>query len=130
MGVSDVISKDGAYWSTGITVRYGYSGGGQYGWSARLDFYDDGFANDDTAGQSVSTEGRLVTRYFVCDGEKASGLSIALDVLRADAEKLGIRFNDEATLYYAADGEDLDNPPPDGWRAALGAEAARIGWKY
>lgn len=125
-----MISKDGRYWATGITVRYGYKGAGQFGWGASLNFYDDGFVSDSTGDQLISTEGELRTRYMVGDDDKFSGLSVAVNVLLSDAENLGIRFMESAAIYYHQDGEDADNPPPDGWRGALGAEAARLGWMF
>ena len=79
------------YWATGIVVRYAYSGSGGYGWQARVEFRDDGFAGDAHAGR-VSTEGRLNTRYFVVDSEGGGGLTAAVDAVKADAHRLGIAF--------------------------------------
>lgn len=132
-----MISKNGTYWSTGISVHWrddtsvrdGVSRGG---WSASLDFLDDGFTNDDPDNGEVATEGTLHTRYFVRDGDTISGLSAAVDALLADSARLGITFRvvvgDTPNLYYKGDGEWEDNPAPDGWRETLAAEAARIGW--
>lgn len=123
-----------AYWSVGITVNYregvntGSDGQRRGGWGTRLQFMDDGFCSDDTDARLVSTQGTLNTRYFVSDGEQVSGLSLAIDTLIADAERLGIQFTNQE-LYYEGDGEDPERPPPDGWKALLAAEAARIGWK-
>src|ERR1051326_919684 len=117
-----------AYWSVGITVTYSYSGGGRYGWGASLEFLDDGCCSDDADAGQVSTQGKLATRYYVSDGERVSGLSAAVDALIADAQQLGIQFNNPG-LYYDGDGEDPESPPPDGWKVLLEAEAARIGWK-
>lgn len=114
-----------AYWSTGITVRYSYSGEGRYGWGASLRFLDDGFCSDDADACRVSTQGTLTTRYHVLDGERVSGLSAAVDALIEDAGRLGIRFNDPGLFYEA----NPEWPPPGGWRELLIAEAARIGWK-
>jgi hypothetical protein len=109
------------YWTTGITVRYGYSGGGSNGWGASLDFYDDGFAEDD------STQGTLATRYFA-RGDDA--LTRALDTLKADAERLGIQFVGSAGLppglWYT---DDLDFPAPAGWYETLSEQADRIGFR-
>lgn len=125
------------YWATGITVEYYLSAGRGGGWSASLDFLDDGFANDQPGRGLVSTEGTLRTRYYVHadDGpapDPDAGLSAALDVLIADAARLGItfrRFPDNAPmLYYRGDGEDPDHEPPDDWLALLTAEAKRLGW--
>lgn len=108
------------YHSAGITVRYGYSGGGHHGWSADLKFFDAGFAEDG------STEGCLHTRYFV-RGE--DGLTRAIDMLLADAERLGIRMMDDPLppgLWYT---DDADYPAPDGWAVELEAQATRLGWR-
>jgi hypothetical protein len=107
------------YWATGITVHHGYAGSRGYGWGATLDFLDDGFMAED------STQGTLCTRYYV------TSLARAIDLIKADAERLGITFRqgDELPmLYYKGDGEDPDYPPPVGWRAMLADQAERIGW--
>jgi hypothetical protein len=126
----------GGWWSTGITVTWQYSGMGQHGWAASLDYYDDGFCNDDAAEGRVSTEGTLRTRYAVREGRSADRLAVVIDVLKADAERLGITWRDPlagkdgtASLYYEGDGEDADNPPPAGWEHLLQAQAARLGWR-
>lgn len=123
------------YWATGITVKYGYSGSSLYGWSAKVDFYDSGFCDDDTDSGAVSTEGTLHTRYFVRegDGPDADGLAAAVDAVKRDAERLGIDFSrSEAvppTVYYLLNGEDKDYPPPDGWRELVNTQARRLGWE-
>jgi hypothetical protein len=113
------------YWSTGITVHWGYAGGQRWGWAAGLDFYDDGFCDPD------ATQGRLATRYFVVTLDDPLGR--AIDLLKADAERLGIRFDgrdgEPPSLYYKGDGESPDFPPPVGWRALLVDQAERIGWR-
>ena len=117
------------YWSTGIVVRHGYAGSDRYGWSARASFFDDGFCNDDVASGTLSTEGELRTRYYA-DGEH--GLTAAINAVKRDAERLGVRFhrhgNGPACVYYEGDGEDEEYPPPAGWRTILAAEADRLGW--
>lgn len=132
-----MISKTGRYWSTGITVTYSpiaerIHDEAYPGWNASLDYCDDGFADNDPDKGQVSTEGTLHTRYPVRDSKVRSGLSIALDTLIADAERLGIKFIGTAGpkpyLYYQGDGEDSSYPPPDGWRGMLAAEAERLGW--
>lgn len=121
------------YWATGITVRYGYSGMDLYGWAAQVDFYDNGFCDDDTDKGTVSTQGTLKTRYFVREGTgtDADGLTAAVDAVKRDAERVGIRFGGATTpvVYYEGDGEDEDWPPPDGWRGMVNAQAERLGWK-
>jgi hypothetical protein len=132
-----VISKCGRYWATGITLTYSQlaeriNGVLFPGWHARLDFFDDGFADNDPDKGGVSTQGTLCTRYPVRDGDLVSGLSLAVDTLIADAGRLGIelsRRDGVPFLYYQDDGESENYPPPPGWRALLAAEAARIGWE-
>lgn len=133
-----MISKSGRYWSPGITVTYAplaerindepYSG-----WHARLDYCDDGFADNDPEVGRISTEGSLYTRYPVRNSKIRSGLSIALDTLIADAERLGIQFTTlpghrGPQVLYDGDGESPAHPAPDGWRDMLAAEADRLGW--
>ena len=125
-----------SYWTVGITVCWRSRSGSRNGeptsgWSASLDFLDDGFTNDDADSGQVSTQGRLETRYAVSDGARASGLSVAIDTLIADAQRLGITFGGPAGppyLFYFRDGEDKMHRPPAGWRHLLATEAARIGW--
>jgi hypothetical protein len=122
------------YWATGITVRYGYSGMGFYGWGATADFYDSGFCDDNTDTGTVSTQGTIRTRYFVREGTgaDADGLTAAIDAIKRDAGRLGIRFGGHGTsptVYYEGDGEDSDWPPPDGWRGMVNAQAERLGWR-
>jgi hypothetical protein len=116
------------WWSTGVTARWAYSGGGQYGWAASLDYLDDGWCDDDPAAGRVSTQGRIGTRYAVKDITDCNTLTVVLDVLIADAERLGIEWR-SPTLYYEADGENASYPPPERWDEALRAQAARLGWR-
>ena len=119
-GARAMIGK--GYWATGITVKYGYSGMDRYGWAASVDFYDNGFCDDDTDGGAISTQGTLRTRYFVRegDGPDADALSAAVDAVKADAERLGINFRAGLTpspcVYYQGDGEDEEWKPPAGGR--------------
>lgn len=135
-----MISNSGRYWATGITVQWhAHSGSRQVdgqrvphsGWSATVEYFDDGFVSDNTDAGSISTQGKIATRYAVRDGEHTSGLTAAIDTVLADAERLGIEFRDEADgpyLYMHGDGEWKDVDYPDGWRAVLAAESARLGW--
>jgi hypothetical protein len=116
------------YWSTGIMLAYGYAGHDQSGWTAKAEFFDDGFADNDPDNGAISTEGEIRSRYMVRDGKSADALTVVLDVVRADAQRLGIEWRSPA-LYYKGDGEDEDYPPPDGWRSLIGAQAARLGWR-
>ena len=122
-----MIGKD--YWSTGITVNYGYSGSGAYGWGAEVKYYfDAGLSSDDTDAGRVSTEGELRTRYYVRQGSEADALTVAIDVIKADAERLGITWQDNASVYYKGDGEDVEYPAPEGWRDLVDAHTRRLGW--
>ncbi len=110
------------YWSTGISVCYH----GEGRWGASVNFYDDGFC------EAATTEGVLRTRH-------SGPLSQVVDLVKADAERLGIRW---ATLLGAVptvhcelwQRQDFppppsqDFPPPPNWRALVNAEAERLGW--
>lgn len=104
------------YWTTGITV---WKVGGK--WCIELTFLDNGFCDQD------STEGKLQCRYQVDD------LGRGLDVLKADAERLGISFRDVGgyppAIYYKGDGEWEGYEPPEGWRQILLVENMRLGWR-
>lgn len=121
-----MITYDTGYWSTGITVKH-HNGR----WAASVDFLDAGFCNDDPDARQVSTQGTLHTRYFVRDGETVDGLTVAIDTMKRDAERLGIiwRSNDDVpTIYMKGDGEDPEWPAPIRWRELVNAQAERIGW--
>ncbi|MET7795619.1 hypothetical protein [Streptomyces decoyicus] len=132
-----ISTTTGRYWSTGITVTYAplaerINDEPYGGWHAELNYCDDGFANNDSDAGQVSTQGSLATRYPVRDSKVRSGLSIAIDTLLADAERLGVDFTswggNVPRIYYRGDGEDPNHPAPKGWRDTLKAEAERIGW--
>lgn len=115
------------YWATGITVRY-LNGSG---WTAYVPFFDDGFIGDDDASAGiVSTQGRVETRYSF-PGE--SGLGAAVDAVKRDAERLGVKFCNRAgtppTVYYEGDGETDQWPPPADWRSIVSWQARRLGWR-
>ncbi len=123
------------YWATGIVVRYGYSGMDLYGWGAEVKFYDNDFCDDNTDTGTISTEGTLHTRYLVRegDGPDADALSAAIDVVKRDADRLGVRFRTDgaaaATVYYQGDGEDEDWPLSDSRREMMNVQARRLGWE-
>jgi hypothetical protein len=132
-----ITTRNTGYWATGISVRWhehsgSHDGVPHGGWSAKVDFLDDGFCNDDADAAQISTEGTLRTRYSVRDGNRVSGLRAAIDALLLDIKRLGIemRGSDASppSIYYHGDGEDPEWPPPVGWRELLAAEAERIGW--
>ena len=132
-----ILHSSKSYWSTGIVVRWREYAGTiegvrRSGWGATVDYHDDGFCDDDPDARRVSTEGTLKTRYAVHDGETIDGLTVVIDMLIADATRLGIKFRlaegMPAALYYEGDGENAECPPPEGWRDMLRAQAERIGW--
>lgn len=110
------------YWATGLILRPSLQRVNQSDrvrWSVRVEFYDDGWAQDG------STEGVLHSRYPEDD------LAQAIDTLRQDAAKLGIRFERVGLLPFLSiegDGKSQDWPSPPGWRALLREQAARIGF--
>lgn len=120
------------YWSTGITVTWTASGSNRGpGWGASLKFFDDGFCDDDTATAQVATQGELASRYHLPDDGPVSGLTVVLDVLIADAARLGIEFrgSPHPSLYVKGDGEDPDVDLPGDWHDTLKVQAARLGWE-
>ena len=128
-----MISRTGTYWSPGITVHWRENATGRNGvpvpaWGASLNFFDDGFTNDDADEGEVSTEGSLRTRYHVRDGDTVSGLSAAVDALIADAARLGIEFRgvpgDSPDLCFETEDELVSGE----LRGNIAREAARIGW--
>jgi len=119
-----ILVKSTGYWSVGINLRWMPD---DRMWAGKIDFFDDGFADDDADTRKISTQGSLRTRYFVRNGKQQTALSVIIDTLIADAAKLGITFRDP-DLFYETDGESERFPPPPGWRETLTAEAERIGW--
>jgi hypothetical protein len=126
------------YWSTGISLRWreyagtGFDGVKRSGWGGKVDYCDDGFCDDDPDTGRVSTEGTLVTRYSVHDGDAVDGLTAVIDTLLADAKRLGIEFrigDGQPMLFFEGDGENEEWPPPAGWRETLREQAERIGWR-
>jgi hypothetical protein len=105
------------YWATGITVSWDGSR-----WNADVDFYDDGFVD------FGATQGHLGTRY---GKEGWAGLAAVVDVVKADAERLGIEFRhitgEPPALWVPGDGED--GGLPDGWQRQLADQAERLGWR-
>jgi hypothetical protein len=98
------------YWSTGIMIAPTTGG-----WAVSLQFYDDGFAQDD------ATEGTMRVRYLVADAQ----LEHALRVLRADAERLGIRFGVGPELRPTVYAEDDENETA---RRRANQLADALGW--
>lgn len=99
------------YWATGIKVCYlAYKNQ----WSATVEFFDDGFCQDE------STQGTIYSRYF-------ADIEIVLDVVKRDAEKLGIVWKHK-NIYVEHDGEG-DVELPSDWREIIQRQAERIGFK-
>lgn len=102
------------YWSTGIQLKYH----GEGKWSARAEFFDDGFVDH------RSSEGELRARYI-------GAIENVIDVVRADVERLGIRFNrnqnDKPVLMAWRENDD-EYPMPKDWKLILFSQASRIGW--
>ncbi|WP_054566040.1 hypothetical protein [Frankia sp. R43] len=123
-----------SYWAAGITVGADERADGTVRWGASLEFQDDGFvdADDLDAGQ-VSTVGRLGTRYFLDSTEATDGLTAAIDTIKADADRLGIKFRSSPhgapLIHVRGDGEYADEWLPENWRGRLAAQARRLGWR-
>jgi hypothetical protein len=120
------------YWATGITVHHHNHPQRGATWSARVDFLDDGFLDDDPTQGRVSTQGHLGTRYALdnCGGDHTVALAAAIDAVKADAERLGIGWKYRGEMgpcIFIGDEESEDNPP--GWRGLLNEQARRIGWE-
>lgn len=96
------------YWSVGIMIQKGYRG-----WSVWCDFLDNGFCDDD------ATEGVLRARYL-------GSLDQTVDLVKRDAEKLGIEWQNP-TVYYKGDGEDKDSP--ENACQIADKQAERLGWR-
>lgn len=115
------------YWATGITVHWCDRHGSN--WGVSTSFYDDGFADDKPEVGRIATEGTLRTRYFIDDVPGKSGLEAALDVLMADAARLGVQFRSAAgrpDLY--TDAEDTSTLPAF-VQDEIAKQAERIGWQ-
>jgi len=104
-----------SYGATGITVWEI----GRDKWHAEARFFDDGFA------ELGSSEGVIRTRYV-------GPLARVVDIVKADAERMGIRWSNPAhhapCIYYEGDGENPAHPAPQGWRTRISAECERLGW--
>ncbi|RJL21100.1 hypothetical protein [Bailinhaonella thermotolerans] len=103
----------GHWWASGISVWHDGAG-----WRGRVQFNDEGwFVSPQPDLAAGSTEGTLRTRDAVGDGRDRSGLSAVLDLLRSDAERLGITWRNPA-----------GQARPAGWRYLLNAQSVRLGW--
>lgn len=120
------------YWATGIVLTW--YGDGR--WSGEINYYDNGFCDDDPDHAEVSTEGTLRTRYVVGDGKHVDGLAAVIDTLIGDAARIGIDLRAGGApeggrpwLYYRDDGTNYQYPTPPDWQELLAGQAARIGWR-
>jgi hypothetical protein len=106
--------------SLGIIVWYAYAGDNKYGWLAQVEFRDYGHCEPN------SIRGKIITTSY------GIPLSRAIDTIKTDAEKLGIKFAQfeeiSPYLFYLNDGDSKDYPPPADWRTLLKKEAKRIGF--
>lgn len=116
------------HWATGIIVDY------QEGkWSSHVEYLDDGFADYDLHSGRISTEGRIGTRYGVRDSDHHDALTVVIDVMKADAERLGIEWRKTigGPYIFAAFETAAENYPdryPDGWQRLLNEQSRRIGF--
>lgn len=118
------------YWSSGIIVTYRVNPEGTGGWHVTVNFYDDGWANDDRPQEGiVATGGKLYTAYVVKDADSLTCLTAAVDTVVRDARGIGVLFEPTAGvgpfIYY---GMATEFPPPDGWQVMLDNQAERLGW--
>lgn len=109
----------GKLFSTGITLKYGYTGSNKHGWWASITINDMGHCEDG------SVRGKLSTSY----GHQDPAFSI--DTIKADAERMGIEFlgvaDEQPFLLYT---DDANYPAPENTREVLEREANRIGWSF
>lgn len=118
----------GKYWSTGISLRY-VGDRRRPSWHGSLDFHDDGFASDNLEAGLLSTEGTLRTRYIVpTRGDHRDALIGITDILKRDAESLGIEWRDPC-IFADGDRSDPANPYPDDWFDLFQEQADRLGWE-
>lgn len=105
------------YWATGIHLDHA----GHDAWTAGIKFLDDGFC------QSASTEGELHLRYMIPHKE----LDAMIDVLIADAERLGIEWNTPNStpmVYIPQDGEDESRDDNEKMLQEAVRQSERLGW--
>lgn len=127
-----MITKDGKYWAAGVVLDWDDY---RRRWYGKVEYYDDGFMNDDLDQGRISTEGVLGTRYGVGENHDPwRALEVVVDVLIKDAESLGIQFTSTRDdhrpfLYLRGDGDDPERTPPHGWREAFKKVADRHGWE-
>jgi hypothetical protein len=105
-----------AFYSMGISL----DPDGHGKWWAFLHFQDAGFCQDNT------TEGTLTTRY-------AQDITSAIDVIIADAQRLGIEWrctHSKPFLYVKDDGDSSEAKAllPNDWRDLLQEQATRVGF--
>ncbi|ONH58345.1 hypothetical protein CcI49_23100 [Frankia sp. CcI49] len=123
------------HWATGITVSANERPDGAVRWGATVAFYDGGFVDtEDVDAGDISTEGEIRTKYCVASTETADGLTVAIDTIKADANRLGIEFRGHfpgsaPALYVNGDGEWPDVWLPENWRGRLAEQARRLGWR-
>lgn len=121
-----------SYFSTGIALRYHDEGDvllrttgvidrvgpGGAGWTATVAFSDDRHPLDRSR-----VVGALSTHHPMPAGE-------AIDLVKADAESLGITWDNPPELsVYGLDYISWPPPLPEGWRELVKAQCHRLGWQ-
>lgn len=94
-----------------VKLTYGYAGSGRSGWSAYVTFQDAGFCSGFTAGEDISTEGSLRTRYYVCDSDtNGSGVRAAIEAILKDLDALGVKAQSHnvPVLLFVSNREDIE----------------------
>lgn len=106
------------YRFTGITLKYrGYDG--LHSWAATAEFFDHGFSGDNAATGSVSTQGNLVTRYYVSDKDGHSGLEAAVNAILTEIKRFGIIPALDDLYLYLKDDDSSDIPEEELQRVRL-----------
>lgn len=105
-------------WTTGITVDYGYSGGGKYGWSAKCNWQGGNFM------QSGYMEGEIRTRYY--EPTITEAINNVLELMTAFGIKpINIISDSEFALYRNEEEEQAEE-----MMQQMRIEATKRGWSY
>lgn len=109
------------FWSVGIIISWRRYNNVNGEWNAKVEFFDNGICEDG------STRGVLSSRYY------ESNLDKVIDIIKADAEKLGIEFKVidglSPYIFMEGDGEIKGKNYPENWKKIINDQAIRIGWK-
>lgn len=116
------------YFHSGITLKHGYAGNGENGWSASASFHDAGFCNDNPELGNIATEGFLSTRYSIRDSHNVSGILVSAKALLDDLTNMGITTSsDIGNVFYIDIEEGCFAPEHD--MALLEDFAHEIGYR-